>query len=406
MNDVQQLWSSRLKSYWEIAIRYIRLIGNSGFLFTIYLLIIVGSYYYRHFLDWLPETFPAVLFFVIVSVLLLTRGAVRTFVKEGDLVFLLPMEGRLQPYFRSSIVYSSIIQSFTIVVIFFILAPLFAERINSSFSDFLLVLLILVSAKVWNLLCNFEEQRLASTKERVSHIILRAVINGTFAFFLFIDNGLIFLLPIAVIMIGIYLIYYRKLQTKHSIKWEQLLSIENKMLTHFFRVANMFTDVPSLKSSVKKRTWATSILARIPYNHKYTFDYLYTRAFFRSNDYFGIYVRLIIVGTIVLLVLPEGMVRYLLYFVFLYMSGLQLSTLWKHFYKAIWVDLYPIHARDRQQSFLRLIFVLLCVKATLLVVLLAIFAEGTMISLILLPLGFAFSYAYSFHWMHRKMRVR
>ncbi|MDE5414982.1 ABC transporter permease [Alkalihalobacterium chitinilyticum] len=406
MKDVGQLWSSRLKSYWEIAIRYLRLIGNSGFLFTIYLLIIVGSYYYRHFLDWLPQTFPAVLFFVIVSTFLLTRGAVRTFVKEGDLVFLLPMEGRLQPYFRSSIIYSSILQNFTLIVIFFILAPIFAERINSSFSYFLVVLLILAGAKVWNLLCHFEEQRLASSRERIYHIVLRVAMNASFSFFLFVEGSWVFLLAVAVIMLGVYLIYYRKLQRNHSIKWEQLLSIENKMLTLFFRVANMFTDVPSLKSSFKKRRWANAIVTRIPYKHKHTFDYLYTRAFLRSNDYFGIYIRLIIVGTIILLVLPDGIVRYLLYFVFIYMSGLQLSTLWKHFYKAIWVDLYPIQAKDRQQSFLRLIFILLSIKATVLVALLVMFAEVNMVTLILLPLGLAFSYAYSFHWMHRKVNVR
>ncbi|WP_209122797.1 ABC transporter permease [Alkalihalobacillus sp. BA299] len=405
MKEVEQLWSSRLKSYWEVAIRYLRLIGNSGFLFTIYLLIIVGSYYYRHFLDWLPETFPAVLFFVLVSMLLLTRGAVRTFVKEGDLVFLLPMEGKLQPYFRSSIIYSVIIQSSSMVIILFLLAPIFAERINRSFSSFLLVLLFLIGAKIWNLLCNFEEQRLTSLQERVSHIILRATINSTYAFFLFIEEGLLFLLVIAVIMIGVYLIYYRKLQSKHSIKWEQLLCIENKMLTHFYRIANLFTDVPKLKSSVKKRSWANPILTMIRYQSQNTFDYLYTRAFFRSNDYFGIYIRLIIVGTIVLLVLPEGIVRYLLYFVFIYMSGLQMSTLWKHFYKAIWVELYPIGKKARQQSFFRLVFVLLSVKAVLLVGLLSLFAERMGLSLSLLPLGIAFAYIYSFHWMHRKLRV-
>ncbi|WP_078429008.1 ABC transporter permease [Alkalihalobacterium alkalinitrilicum] len=406
MKDVQQLWSSRLKSYWELALRYLRLIGNSGFLFTIYLLIVVGSYYYQHFLDWLPKTFPAVLFFIIVSMVLLTRGAVRTFVKEGDLVFLLPIEGQMRSYFRSSIVYSVIIQGFTMVLIIFLLAPLFAERVNSSFSFFLLVLLLLFGAKAWNLLCNFEEQRLASPRERAFHILMRAIINGTFAFFLFINEGVVFWLAIVVIMIGVYLIYYRKLQSKHSIKWEHLLSLENKMLTHFYRIANMFTDVPKLKSSVKKRRWANLLLSRISFQQKHTFDYLYARAFFRANDYFGIYIRLIVVGAIVLLVLPEGIVRYLLFFVFIYMSGLQLSTLWKHFYKAIWVDLYPINSKDRQQSFQNLIFILLSVKATILFIILAVFSEEILATIILLPIGIAFAYAYSFHWMHRKLSVR
>ncbi|UTW70049.1 ABC transporter permease [Anaerobacillus sp. HL2] len=36
---------------------YLRLIGNSGFLFTIYIAIVVGSFYYSELLKWLPNSF-------------------------------------------------------------------------------------------------------------------------------------------------------------------------------------------------------------------------------------------------------------------------------------------------------------------------------------------------------------
>src|SRR5690554_85803 len=105
------LWKKRRSEYWTMAIKYLKLIGNSGFLFTIYLLLVFGSYYYGQLLLWLPESFPATLFFTAIFSWLVTRGRVRTFVKQGDLFFLTPREGKLEPYFKASLKYSWIMET-------------------------------------------------------------------------------------------------------------------------------------------------------------------------------------------------------------------------------------------------------------------------------------------------------
>lgn len=57
MKDGMSLWRERVGSYWNEAIRYLRLIANSGFLFTVYVLLLIGSVYYSRLLDSLPESF-------------------------------------------------------------------------------------------------------------------------------------------------------------------------------------------------------------------------------------------------------------------------------------------------------------------------------------------------------------
>ena len=42
MRDGMSLWKGRVQGFWTEAMRYIRLIANSGFLFTIYILLLIG----------------------------------------------------------------------------------------------------------------------------------------------------------------------------------------------------------------------------------------------------------------------------------------------------------------------------------------------------------------------------
>ncbi|MDI5790149.1 ABC transporter permease [Bacillus licheniformis] len=62
----------------------------------------------------------------------------------------------------------------------------------------------------------------------------------------------------------------------------------------FYRIANLFTDVPTLETG-ERRAYLDWMLRFIPYEQSRTFTYMYGRAFIRSNDYFGIVVRLTVI---------------------------------------------------------------------------------------------------------------
>ena len=69
-----------------------------------------------------------------------------------------------------------------------------------------------------------------------------------------------------------------------------------------YRIANMFVDVPALKERVARRKWLDFILSMI--GEKRTYLYLYTRTFLRSGNYFGLYVRLLALGGVILYFIP------------------------------------------------------------------------------------------------------
>ncbi|SDY46230.1 ABC-2 type transport system permease protein [Evansella caseinilytica] len=350
MVNEKELWSKRRSDYWSMAIKYLRLIGNSGFLFTIYLLFVFGSYYYGQFLDWLPASFPATLFFTALLTWLTTRGRVRTFVKQGDLFFLSPRERKMSSYFRAAVFYSWLMETLYVSVVFLILAPLFLDRISPSGALLLAVLLLVSGLKLWNLAAGFEEQRIQDKHSYFFHTLIRAGLNGVALYALFSLQPVWFIGILAAVFIGLYAGYYRRLAAAHSLKWERLMRIEENTVMTFYRIANSFTDVPALQSKVRKRGWLSPLFRLATYRQQHVYRYLFSRAFVRSNDYFGIYLRLTLLGLLFIYVVRIDWGRWFIVALFAYMTALQLETLKQHYATAKMVELYPAGEKTKLAS--------------------------------------------------------
>ncbi|PYZ94117.1 ABC transporter permease [Salipaludibacillus keqinensis] len=342
MTNVTELWQKRRADYWTMAVKYLRLIGNSGFLFTIYLLFVFGSYYYGQFLQWLPETFPAVVFFTVVFTWFITRGRVRTFMKQGDLIFLTPLEGKMSSYIRSSIIYSWIMETFWLLLSILVLAPLFFDRIDGAGSTLISVFLLLSGLKLWNLLSGFEEQRILDKNHYLVHTLLRTGLNGVAIYGLFTQQPLWVIGLISVALTVFYVGYYRRLARSYSLKWERLVDIENQTVMTFYRIANSFTDVPSLKSKVKFRRWLNPLYGLVKFERKKVYHYLFARSFMRANDYFGIFIRLTFLGALFISIVNIEWGRWFVTVLFAYMTAIQIETLKNHYDTSQMIELYPV----------------------------------------------------------------
>lgn len=396
------LWQDRVQSYWREAGRYLKLIGNSGFLFTVYFLFIVGSYYYQQILEQLPEQFPTVELFTIVFLFILTRSRVRTFVKQADVVFLLPYEGKMGDYFRSAVRYSFFIQAFIVALFMLLLGPLFVLRIGTGIV-FWTALAILLLAKLWNVLSSWEEQRLQSRQERLSHMALRACINAVLLYLLFSQANLLYVGAILVLMFGLYLLYWKKFSQSYSLKWDHLIQVEESMVMFFYRIANAFTDVPQLRNQVRERTYLSWLIPLLTGKNKSVYSYLMSRSFIRSNDYLGIYVRLVLVGAFVLYIIPSGWIQLAILVVFMHMVMMQLSTIWFHYDMNMWVDIYPSEPNGREKALTQLSLKLLGLAAVIQALSLFIWSDP-LIATVGLAAGLIFAYIGSTSLIHRRKK--
>lgn len=404
MNMDMELWQKRVGAYVSEAIRYLRLIFSSGFVLALYFIIVIGGYYYRQWISSLNEQFPSALIIAVVMTILLTSGAVRTFIKEADLVFLLPIEGRLQRYFRASYLYSLTMQAFVMTVVMFGLAPLYFAQINQSAVYLIISMGLLLVAKIWNLFANFQEQRLQERSERNLHMLLRFIVNAVFCFFLFKEAWL-FVLCIVAVMLMTTIFYYQHFTRRHSLKWERLIKIERRQVLFFYRIANAFTDVPALKGTIKRRAWADSLFSFIKYGKKNVFTYLFARSLFRYGDLLGIYLRLIVIGSLFIYLIPDMLIQIAVMLAFIYMTGMQLSTLWYHCDTKIWVDLYPLLEVQKKRNFSTVLFVLLIVQMFIYAIVVIISTNEWTCFLASLIAGSLLTYLYSFILVNKRRKA-
>ena len=212
------------------------------------------------------------------------------------------------------------------------------------------------------------------------------------------------LLPTLTVLLLIGLFFYYRVATREKIlKWDRLIALERKRLISFYRIANLFTDVPSLSSKVARRKWLDGFLAFIPFGQKSTYTYLYARTFLRANDYVGLLVRLTIIGSFIIVVLSNIWAYLFVTLLFLFMTALQLLPAWKVHEWKIWVSLYPLPDRMRETAVIGWISYFLLVEDIVFVIVLLSKGEW-MAALTALAVGIVFIFGFR-GYARRKLKT-
>ncbi len=164
------------------------------------------------------------------------------------------------------------------------------------------------------------------------------------------------------------------------LKWDRLIALEQKRLLSFYRIANLFTDVPSLAGKVARRKWLDGFLVFIPFGQKSTYTYLYARTFLRANDYVGLLVRLIIIGSLIIVILDNIWAYIFVTLLFLFLTAIQLLPVWKVHEWKLWISLYPLPDKMRETAVIGWISYFLIIEEIVFVIVL--FCKGEWMSAI------------------------
>lgn len=365
MMESRKLWYERLQHFLNLFLRYMRLIANSGLLFSIIFLVIFGSYYYSLLLRQIPDQFPVLAIIAVIMTLVLTKANLRTFLKQADIVYLLPAEERMKDYFSSALLYNILIQVTVTIVIAIILAPLYAIRMDVSMYSYSMIIVLFALVKMWNVIVHWYAFKLNSERAILSDTLLRVFATFSLVYLTLTGADVLYLVFVSFIMLA-FLVYVAKIISRnHRVKWERLLQHEEMLATRFYKFVNAFVDVPMLTQRVKPRRWTKIFASFNRYEKSSVPKMLYTHAFFRSGQYFGIYVRLLIIGIIVLAYLPYEYGKIFGMILFLYMTAVQLIPLARHYLGHDVVKLYPIERKLYVQAFGRLVFTLLTLQSLL-----------------------------------------
>ncbi|WP_428909382.1 ABC transporter permease [Niallia sp. Krafla_26] len=401
MFDEKLLWKERFSRTNRELSRYLRYILNGHLVIVFIFLLGTAAYYYQEWLKSLPADFPAAPIMAVLMALLVTYSPIYTFMSDADRIFLLPLETKLQGYFKKSILISFFVGVYVLLVVLAVLMPMYAAVHNGQFKDFWIFLLIVLGAKAINLWIRWFVQYDNEVRNHRIDSAIRFFVNLVFLYLLF-SNAKPYLIAVpAVLLVGL-LLYYRQQSQNKGLKWEYLIEQDERRMTAFYQLANLFTDVPKLKNKIKRRKALDNLLTRIPFQQDHTYIYLLGRTFLRSGDYLGLFIRLTIIAGVAIYFLTFGIGQVILVVLFLYLTGFQLLPLWKHHQNHFMLELLPISNRIKHETFLRMIRNILGLQALLLSA--VVFVKGDWMSAIIsLLAGIVFCLYFVYMYSKRKI---
>lgn len=389
------LWKERFRHFLKEVRTYSKYVFNDHLKFIFVFIIGAGAYYYQQWLQTLTPSFPTALVMAVLLGIVLTAGSIQTLLKEADLVYLLPVEEKLKPYFTKAFLFTFMIQLYIIAIVAAALAPLYFQQMKQTGAGYIWIVLAFVIVKAWNLFVAWEKSFLTDQNIQRADWFIRFILNGLFAYFLVERTSVLVISGIVLLMV-LYLAIMHQMVKGKPLNWEYLISEEGKKMMLLYRIANMFVDVPALKERVSRRKWLDFILSII--GEKRTYLYLYTRTFLRSGNYFGLYVRLLALGGVILYFIPFLYGRFIVSFIFLYLIGYQLLTLWKHHRMKIWLDLYPVKVDEKKKDFLTLLNAILIIGSVIFTVIFALATKDFMMTGILLIVSILFSIGFVYQY--------
>ncbi|MGN4254633.1 ABC transporter permease EcsB [Bacillus cereus group sp. MYBKT14-1] len=389
------LWKERFRHFLKEVRTYSKYVFNDHLKFIFVFIIGAGAYYYQQWLQTLTTSFPTALVMAVLIGLVLTAGSIQTLLKEADLVYLLPVEEKLKPYFTKAFLFTFMIQLYIIAIVAAALAPLYFQQMKQTGAGYIWIVLAFVIVKAWNLFVAWEKSFLTDQNIQRADWFIRFILNGLFVYFLVERTSVLFIGGIVLLMV-LYLAIMHQMVKGKPLNWEYLISEEGKKMMLLYRIANMFVDVPALKERVARRKWLDFILSMI--GEKRTYLYLYTRTFLRSGNYFGLYVRLLALGGVILYFIPFLYGRFIVSLIFLYLIGYQLLTLWKHYRMKIWLDLYPVGGEEKKKDFLTLLNAILITGSVIFTIIFALATKDFMMTGILLIVSILFSIGFVYQY--------
>jgi len=354
MSEASRLWQERRTAHLKTVSRYMIYVGRSGFFLFLLAAILGLSYLYGQKLVRLPDTFPHTLVLVVCLTPFIAFSPVRTLLKEADLVFLLPLEDRIGPYFRGALLYSGSIQSFVAVLAATAAMPLYRHGYGDEAQPFAALAAFALLLKIANLLGHWLESGLTHGGHRAGYRIVRWIATAALlaAWFRFGFAAAAAMLP--AVSAGMFV--WARSSRRMPVNWTYLLAKEAAHRTAMLLFFNMFIDVPELPSRMKPRRAIARLANLVPFRQDEAYRYLYVLTLIRS-ELFGIVARLTAIAFVLLLLIDNRSVWAGVFILFQAITGMQLSTLGRYHRHSVWPDLYPMPNSHRAASAAAIAFI-------------------------------------------------
>lgn len=368
---MQALWQKRVQKHIQEQVKYLRLVFNDHFVIAIIFLLGALGYTYANAVKGLdPQAWWLKPVLSLVLLAAVSFGRLATLLKEADSVFLLPKESGLVTYLKSARLYSSWLPLIAMAFVTLLVAPLLliTKTVPAWHIAVALITLVIIKDRRFSIQLRQWYQADETQATKGLSLILDLAI---------IASQLYQWLNLVGVLVALGLAYYQRQQLARVQKtqlfdWLAAVGAEDSRMGRIYRLYNLFTDVPGLSSQVKRRRYLDGLLKPITAKPANTYLYLYARGFLRGTEFSGLYIRLVVLGGIILCFSHIWWLSLTLGLLLIYLVGFQLLPFYNQYDQIIFTHLYPVPTTKRIQAFSQLMRTLLLLQALLFSVILLV----------------------------------
>lgn len=351
--SVSALWRKRAGDFWRGATPYLRDMTQSGLPGVTIMLLLAGLAGYAMLLRDIPANFPFTVVGVVVMTPILCWSPLRTWLREADIVFLVPREAEMPAYIRRSFRYNGFAGAAAALLVCAVYLPLYAA--GPATTPVILIVIFALLLKLMNMAAAWRERQLVDRIGRRAIRVLRWASTAVGAGAL-LQAELWKTLLYLVVVGGLFGLLYARL-SRYPLPWMTLIAEEQVTRRRYTTFFSAFADVPTESAAVRSRTYMSWLAKLVPYGRSHAFTYLYAHTLVRT-ELGGIVIRLTALGIVSGLLsayagLWQGWGSAGVCLLFVWLSGIQLGSLAQSHRHSVWRLVYPLPEQTRHDAVLR-----------------------------------------------------
>lgn len=303
---LEHVLKKRRRSFLKQILKYMRLMFNDHFTILLLFILGAGGYFYRELLIQLDSStgvheylLIGIISLVIVAVMFV--GKTPTYLEEADLLFLMPKLEGFKSFFKRFALERYAIKIGILFLLSMIFYPLFTVLSNYNRGQFLLLLVQLVLNTALVILNDTELNLHFENRQLFQNTVFLGILSFISIYvslkgFLWIG----FSLTIVFFLLGLTYFYYYLRRSQGQLAVIHLITHETERKQQYYRFFSLVTDVPNLNEESLRLVKSWPLIKMIFQFGDDPVSYLLPRLFFRKKSYSLLYLRLIIIGSILI----------------------------------------------------------------------------------------------------------
>ena len=375
MSNIENIFSDRRKKEQELKLTYSKYIFNSHLI--MFLRIVLGAVLINYS-KWIAIASKVELYSVYIAATVvfsyyLVSTKIKTYIKEADAVFLLPLEKYYRKVGLKTVINSTVVHIITVVIFYFATKPI-TNLIGNIDRLSIFMLLIVI---IWNNLLKYLQ--VIHYKEIIwSKLLLFIVIFMQLLVVFFDDIAIRIIYLISIIVLAVFTYYIMKNagnklnakdQEKYVVNWNQAADYDKHRIESYLKFVNMFVDVPLSGVKVARRKYFDILLPKLTkdnFKKENSFKYYYYRVFLRQENTVYLALRLMLLAVLVIFSFKNTYVSGLAIISYSYLTIIQLVPLYKQMSNNIWHSILPVSEDIKIKSYKQLLTSVMIVTTLLL----------------------------------------